>query len=81
MPKNTMTMEKYISKARFLEEQGFTIFPGQGLRAYLYLVIDHNRNNAKMYFIDLKNAFECIKRWYLPTKKLPKELVSMHTRK
>jgi hypothetical protein len=53
-------------KARILNENGFELLPGEGSRKYNYLVINHNDKDAKLYFTDLDQAYEVIKRFYLP---------------
>jgi hypothetical protein len=53
-------------KVQFLEENGFELWPGEGARKYNYLVINHNDKDAKLYFSDLDQAFEVIKKFYLP---------------
>jgi hypothetical protein len=53
-------------KAQILNENGFELLPGEGLRKYNYLVINHNDKDAKLYFTDLDQAYEVIKRFYLP---------------
>ena len=50
----------------FLQQHGFEVRPEEGSRCYPYLVIDHNRNSDKMYFINVEQAYAVITRWYLP---------------
>ena len=56
-------------KVLFLEQYGFEVRPEAGSRCYPYLVIDHNQNGEKLYFSNLDQAFEVIKRYYLPKEK------------
>jgi hypothetical protein len=55
-------------KAQFLDENGFELLPGKGFRKYNCLVINHNDKDAKLYFTDLDQAYEVIKKFYLPKK-------------
>jgi hypothetical protein len=56
-------------KVIFLGKYGFEVRPEAGSRCYPYLIIDHNQNNDKLYFSNLDQAFEVIKRCYLPKEK------------
>ena len=57
---------KSDSKRLFLEQYGFEVRPDAGSRCYPYLVIDHNQNSEKLYFSNVEQAYEVIKRYYLP---------------